>query len=86
MNPHTGDIQFFEKEEDVPPGLIKLPHLPYKNCKRCFGRGHVGKMDGKFKLCPKCYSGKNNDLWEQKKAIVAEQLAELKENLKGESS
>jgi hypothetical protein len=39
----------------------------------------VGKVDGKFKLCPKCYSDQNNALWEEKKALVREQLARLSE-------
>lgn len=61
MNPNTGDIKkladFEGKAEMEKAGYtVPLRCEPKKNCKRCFGRGHIG-IDGdtgKYVPCRCC--------------------------------
>ncbi len=69
MNPQTGEIRALAHKETVPDGWIELPYAPHQNCKRCFGRGHVGKVKERYLPCPKCYSKKNRALFSFDRAL-----------------
>lgn len=48
--------------EDKAGNRLKAPWSPNKNCKRCFGRGFVGKDSKTNELipCRKCYPWNKN--------------------------
>ncbi len=59
MDTGTGQIYEFKNQEDLDEavrtrGLVALKGKPKKNCKRCYGLGHLGKdtVTNKYILCP----------------------------------
>ena len=55
MDPKTGKITTIDKLVDGGTNFaIPLGNLPEKNCKRCYGRGHLGQnVDTGFHVpCP----------------------------------
>lgn len=54
MDPNTGKIREFESEEKAKEEgyTVLLKREPKPNCKKCYGRGHVGKNDkGEYVPC-----------------------------------
>lgn len=54
MNPDTGEIRKFETlDEAFKKGfIIPVNGLPKKSCRKCHGRGYIGKNDqGKYVPC-----------------------------------
>ncbi len=54
MNPTTGEIKEFPTQEAARNAGFTLPlqKEPARSCKKCYGRGHVGRNDeGQFVPC-----------------------------------
>ena len=56
LNIYTGRIKFYAnwmlREEDMSTGnWIKINSSPAPNCKKCYGRGYIGKYHGKCIPC-----------------------------------
>lgn len=54
MNPQTGEIKGFQtwKDANAEGYTIRLKRKPRSNCKKCYGRGHIGINDqGKYVPC-----------------------------------
>ena len=63
FNVSTGQIKFFAdwilREEGVAGGdWIKIRSSPRSNCKRCYGRGYIGKHEGRCLPCSCVYRKK----------------------------
>ena len=48
MDVTTGKIKVFESDDELQKAMhtgnwVQLARLPNPNCKRCYGRGHVGR-------------------------------------------
>ena len=80
MNPETGEIRQFPSNGAIPSGWTPLSGPPNPDCKRCFGRGHIGKNDsGEFVLCLKCYP---DHYHKAAGALAQEKLGGLQEKIR----
>lgn len=56
MDERTGEIGQFESDEKARQAGYDIPlgRAPRRNCKRCYGRGHLGRNvdTGKYLPCP----------------------------------
>ena len=59
MDVKTGDILTFDNDQDLKDAqkirdMVELKGQPKKNCKKCYGVGHLGRdvNTHKFILCP----------------------------------
>lgn len=53
--PHFLTITRYDEEGKKTMSKMKVLRLPKSNCKKCYGQGYVGFIEGKVVLCPKCY-------------------------------
>lgn len=83
MDTQTGEIKTFENEAqlnaeqasriaDGKPPLVQLDQHPDPKCKKCYGRGHIGKdvKSGNFVPC-KCVKKANKKTRVQGKPLTA---------------
>lgn len=57
MNPTTGEIQEFSSQEAANRSgyTVPLRGEPNPKCKKCYGRGHIGRNDqGQYVPCSCC--------------------------------